>query len=464
MTMAGQNEPRAPGATAAELDERDPLRSCRDRFVGADDPSVIAYLDGNSLGRPVKSVPEKYADFVRDSWGGRLIRGWDESWLDFPVTLGDRIARHTLGAAPGQTVVGESTTVSLYKLVHAALRANPGRTEIVIDRANFPSDRFVVQGIADDTGARIRWIDPDSASGVSLDDVRGVLGADTALVLLSHVAYRSGYVADVPGITALAHEHGALVLWDLCHSVGAVPIELDAWGVDFATGCTYKYLNGGPGSPAFLYVRSDLIGGSRQPIQGWMGDRNPFQMAAGYEPAEGIRRFLSGTPPILGMLAMSEMVELIAEVGISAIREKSLALTDFTIALVDERLAPLGVALSTPRSHAERGSHVTIDHPAFPGMVAGLWERGIIPDFRQPTGLRIGLSPLSTSFAEVEVVVEAIREQLAAAAVGAGGSGGAGVGARGSGGADGGVGTGAVEERTGGGDDEAAGPASAPTG
>ncbi|MCS5734442.1 kynureninase [Herbiconiux daphne] len=408
----------AAAGTAAELDARDPLRGFRDRFVGADDPSVAAYVDGNSLGRPPKALPDLYADFIRNQWGGRLIRGWDESWLELPVTLGDRIGRSTLGAAPGQTIVSDSTTVSLYKLVRAALDANPGRTEIVIDRGNFPTDRFVVQGVAHETGASIRWIDADPTTGVTADDLRPALGPSTAVVLLSHIAYRSGYVADIRGITALAHAHGALVIWDLCHSVGSVPMSLDEWGVDFATGCTYKYLNGGPGSPAFLYVRRDLIPEVRQPIWGWMGDRNPFQMAHTYHPAEGIRRFLSGTPPILGMLAMSAMLDLIEEAGIAAIRAKSLDLTDFAIALVDEQLAPLGVELSTPRDHEVRGSHITIDHPEFAGMMAGLWERGIIPDFRAPTGIRIGLSPLSTSFAEVAVVIEAVRESLVAVSPG----------------------------------------------
>ncbi|MGA1837275.1 kynureninase [Herbiconiux sp. 11R-BC] len=398
--------------SAAELDAADRLGAYRDRFVGSDDPSVLAYLDGNSLGRPPRSLPEKYAAFIRDQWGGRLIRGWDESWLELPLLLGDRIGRETLGAAPGQTVVADSTTVSLYKLVRTALELNAGRTEIVIDSGNFPTDRFVVEGIAHETGASIRWVHADPASGVTAADLEPVLGPDTAVVLLSHIAYRSGYVADIAGITALAHSHGALVVWDLCHSVGSVPIELDAWDVDFATGCTYKYLNGGPGSPAFLYVKTSLIGEARQPIWGWMGDHAPFDMADGYRPAESIRRFISGTPPVLGMLAMSEMLDLIAEVGIAAVREKSLQLTDYAIALYDERLAPLGVELSTPRDHAVRGSHVTFDHPAFRDMMGVLWNRGIIPDFRAPSGIRIGLSPLSTSFAEVEITIDAVQGLL----------------------------------------------------
>lgn len=397
-----------------ERDRADPLRAYRDRFIGADDPGVLAYLDGNSLGRPLATLPEKYADFIRDQWGGRLIRGWDESWLDAPLVLGDRIGRETLGAAAGQVVVGDSTTVSLYKLVRTALHANAGRTEIVIDSGNFPTDRFIVEGIAAETGATLRWIDADPSTGATLDDVAAVVGPNTAVLLLSHIAYRSGYVADIPAITDLAHDRGALVVWDLCHSAGAIPIELDRWGVDFATGCTYKYLNGGPGSPAFMYVRADLIPTSQQPIWGWMGDKTPFDMAAGFQPATSIRRFMSGTPPILGMLAMNDMLDLIEEVGIDAIRAKSLQLTDYAIELFDERLAPLGVVLSTPRDHRCRGGHVTLDHPEFSGLMGQLWERGVIPDFRAPSGIRLGMSPLSTSFAEVEITVDAIRQLLVA--------------------------------------------------
>ena len=399
-------------ARSADLDARDPLRRYRDRFLGADDPAVPAYLDGNSLGRPTADLGERFSRFVTEQWGGRLIRGWDESWMQLPVTLGDRIAREVLGAAAGQTVVADSTSVSLYKLIRAALDARPGRTEIVIDRGNFPTDRFIAEGIAAQAGAVLRWISTDAEVGVSRADVEAVIGGNTAVIVVSHVAYRSGYIADVPGITELAHQHGALVLWDLCHSVGVIPIMLDDWGVDLATGCSYKYLNGGPGSPAFLYVNRALIPDAQQPIWGWHGDRDPFAMAQGYQPDPGIRRFLSGTPPVIGMIAMQSMLDLIAEAGIDAIRDKSLALTDYAIALFDDRLAPLGVTLSTPRDHAVRGSHVTIDHQAFAGLMDRLWERGIIPDFRGPTGIRLGLSPLSTSFAEVELTIDTITDLL----------------------------------------------------
>ncbi len=398
--------------TAAELDLADPLAAYRDRFVDRDDPSVTAYVDGNSLGRPVRGLDERMAAFVRDAWGGRLIRAWDEGWFELPLTLGDRIAAATLGAGPGQTIVGDSTTVSLYKLIRTALYARPDRDEIVIDRGNFPTDRFVVEGIAAETGARIRWIDARADGGVTVDDLAAVLGDATAVVVLSHVAYRSGYLADGPALTQLAHDHGALILWDLCHSVGSVPLELDAWGVDLAVGCTYKYLNGGPGSPAFLYVRRDLIAGVQQPIWGWMGVKDAFAMGDGYEPADGIRRFVSGTPPVLGMLPMQAMLDVIEDAGIAAIRRKSEALTRYAVERYDALLAPRGVVLSSPRDAARRGGHVTVDHPSFASIVPELWRRGIIPDFRQPSGIRLGLSPLSTSFAEVEATIEAIRELM----------------------------------------------------
>jgi kynureninase len=398
---------------AATLDESDPLAAYRARFVGTENPDIL-YLDGNSLGRPVRDLPERLAGFVERDWGERLIRGWDEGWFDQPLTLGDRLGRVVLGAAPGQTIVGDSTTVSLYKLIRAALAARPGRRTIVVDRGNFPTDRYVAQGIAAECGASLVWLDPDPASGVSVDDVRAVLTDDTAVVVLSHVAYRSGYVADVPGITAAAHEAGALVVWDLCHSVGALPIRLDEWGVDLATGCTYKYLNGGPGSPAFLYVRADLVESAPQPIQGWMGARDPFVMGPDYAPADGIRRFVSGTPPVFAMLPMIAMLDLIEEAGIDAIRAKSLALTDFAIERYDELLAPLGATLATPREPSLRGGHITVDHPAFPELIATLWEAGVIPDFRRPDGIRLGMSPLSTSFAEVDAAMRRMAAELAA--------------------------------------------------
>ncbi|MFF3063648.1 kynureninase [Oerskovia sp. NPDC057915] len=406
--------PASPAARAAALDAADPLARFREEFVPSDD--VVAYLDGNSLGRPTRAGAERLARFATGQWASRLIRGWDESWYELPLAIGDRIGASVLGAAPGQTFVGDSTTVILYKLVRAALDARPGRTEIVVDTGNFPTDRFVLQGIAAERGARLRWISPEPDAGVTPDQVADVVGPRTALVVLSHVAYRSGYLADADAITRVAHDAGALVLWDLCHSAGAVPVALDDWGVDLAAGCTYKYLDGGPGSPAFGYVRTDLQAALTPPIQGWMGSDAPFEMGPDYAPHTGVRRFLSGTPSVVGMLAMQDMLDLLDEAGrvagAGAVRDKSVRLTEFALELVDELLVPLGVRVASPRDPTRRGSHVTIDHAAFEHVVRRLWAQGIIPDFRRPDGLRLGLSPLSTSFAEVQVGVEAIRATL----------------------------------------------------
>lgn len=397
---------------ARELDAGDPLAAYRAHFVGTD--SELCYLDGNSLGRPLKRTATDISRFIEDSWGGRLIRGWDEEWLELPQAIGDQLGRAVLGAAPGQTIIADSTTVVLYKLIRAAVAAvtDPARTEIVLDTDNFPTDRYLVEGIAREEGLTLRWIDADAASGVTLEQVRAATGPATAVVVLSQVAYRSGYLADLAGITSAVHDAGGLTVWDLCHSAGSVEISLDAAGVDFAAGCTYKYLNGGPGSPAFAYVNARHLPGLQQPIWGWMGRKDAFEMGPGYEAAAGIRGFLSGTPAVFGMLAMRGTLELLEEVGMAAVREKSRLLTAFAVELHDAWLAPAGVTLGTPRDPGLRGSHITVDHPAFREMTAALWEQDVIPDFRAPHGIRIGLSPLSTSFAEVYRGMAAIRDRL----------------------------------------------------
>jgi kynureninase len=397
---------------AAALDAADQLAGFRSEFIGSDDPAICAYLDGNSLGRPLRATRDRIGSFVEQIWGKRLIRAWDEGWMDDPIRIGDQIGRVALGAAPGQTVVGDSTSVMLYKWTRAALASRPGRDEIIADIGNFPTDRFVVEGIAAELGMQVRWLKAERSGGVTADQVSEVVGSRTALLLLSDVAYRSGYLADVPAITALAHDHGALVLWDVCHSAGVIPQQLDDWRVDLAVGCTYKYLNGGPGSPAFGYVRADLHERLRQPIQGWMGSASPFAMAEHYAPSDGIRRFLSGTPSIIGMLAVEDMLALIERAGIDAIRAKSAALTEFAIQISDRVLGPIGVRIGSPRDPARRGSHITLEHPEFRVSTTRLWELGVIPDFRPPDGLRIGLSPLSTSFAEVYRGLLAVREVL----------------------------------------------------
>lgn len=398
-------------AEARELDARDPLVAHRDAFVYA--PGVSAYLDGNSLGRPLRELPDRLAAFIREDWGTRLIRSWDEEWMDLPTRLGDRIGALCLGAAAGQTVVADSTTVLLYKLMRAAVdAAGPDRTEIVIEEGNFPTDRFVAEGVAAERGMTLRWVAADPVAGVQVADIEAVVNENTALVVLSQVDYRSGALADMAAITDAVHASGALMLWDLCHSVGVIPTELDACGADLAVGCTYKYLNGGPGSPAFAYVNARHHGVLRQPVQGWMGAGDVFAMSSAYAPADGIRQFISGTPPVLGMLAMQGMLDLIEQASIGAVREKSKTLTDLVVRAFDEELAPLGVRLLSPRDAAARGGHVTIGHPDFAEVTKTLWADGVIPDFRFPDGIRLGLSPLSTSHEEALSGVLAVRDAL----------------------------------------------------
>ncbi|WP_228000157.1 kynureninase [Nocardia australiensis] len=399
---------------ADELDAADPLSEYPAQFLGSDDPEVVAYLDGNSLGRPTRASADRLATFVSDAWGRRLIRGWDEDWFDMPLRLGDRLGAAVLGAAAGQTTIGDSTTVLLYKLVRGALAMRPDRTEIVLDRDNFPTDRYLLESIAEDHGLTLRWIEPDFRGGVTAAEVADAVCERTALVVLSHVAYRSGYLLDVPAIGAATHSSGALLLLDLCHSAGSVEIELDSWSVDFAVGCTYKYLSGGPGSPAFAYVAAAHLDNFVQPIWGWMGRDTPFDMAQGYVPAAGIRRVISGTPAILGMIPIQDTLEMIEDAGMPAIRAKSVSLTEYALDLVQDCLVPFGVAVSSPLESARRGGHVTIDHPQFRDITARLWQRGVIPDFRGPEGIRLGMSPLSTTFSEVLAGVVAIGDELTA--------------------------------------------------
>lgn len=396
--------------TARALDAADPLRSHLDAF--AEMPGVTAYLDGNSLGRPLHDTGEKISAFIRDDWGTRLIRSWDEKWMDLPLTLGDRIGAACLGAAAGQTVVADSTTVLLYKLMRAAVSARGDRTEIVIEQGNFPTDRFVAEGVAAESGMTVRWIRADPVQGVQASDIADAVTERTALVVLSHVDYRSGALADMEGITAKVHEAGALMLWDLCHSVGVIPMRLDEWGVDLAVGCTYKYLNGGPGAPAFAYVRAAHHGVLRQPIQGWMGAADVFAMGPAYVPDATIRQFISGTPPVLGMLPMQGMLDRIEQATIEGVRAKSKTLTDLAVQAFDEVLAPLGVRLLSPRDAEFRGGHITIGHPDFRAVTQRLWADGVIPDFRFPDGIRLGLSPLSTSHVETVTGVLAVRDAL----------------------------------------------------
>ncbi|GAA1580443.1 kynureninase [Actinoplanes couchii] len=399
-------------ARAIALDTADPLAGQREQFITPPPAELLSYLDGNSLGRPLEATARLVDEFIREQWGGRLIRGWDEGWLEWPLALGDRLGAAALGAAAGQTVIADSTTVLIYKLARAAVDARPGRRTIVLDTDNFPTDRYVLEGIAAERDLRLVWIETDPVTGIDPAQVAEVVDGDTALVLFSHVAYRSGWLADVAEINRVAHAAGALTMWDLCHSAGSVPIQLDDWGVDLAVGCTYKYLNGGPGAPAFAYVRSELLGEIRQPIQGWMGHRAAFEMGPGYEPAEGARALLSGTPPILAMVPLHANLDMLAAAGIEAVRAKSLLLTGFVLDLADEWLAPYGVEVVSPRDPARRGGHVTLRRDGFKSLLAPLWDSGVIPDYRRPDGLRIGPAPLSTGFTEVYQGLRVLRELL----------------------------------------------------
>jgi kynureninase len=391
---------------AEDLDAADPLAGFRDRFV-RDDPAPI-YLDGNSLGPLPRATRARIAEVVGQEWGSGLVRSWHH-WIGLPGEAGDLLGEHLIGAAPGQVAVCDSTTVNLYKLACAALDARPGRTVIVTDDDNFPTDRYVLQGIAAQRGCELRMIGTDMDQGIDARTLRDAIDENTALVSLSHVAYRSGALADMAAITAIVHEAGALALWDLCHSAGSVPVELDAAGADLAVGCTYKYLNAGPGAPAFLYVRRDLQPGLRQPVWGWFGQRDQFEMGQAYDPAPGIGRFLTGSPQIIGTVAVQEGVRLLAEAGIGRLRAKGVALTGYLIALADEWLAPHGVTVASPREDRRRGSHVTLAHPEAWRISQALIAAGVIGDYRTPDRLRLGPVPAYTRFVDVWDALDIMR-------------------------------------------------------
>ena len=384
-------------AEAAAADAADPLARFRDRFV-MDDADRI-YADGNSLGRLPKETVERLRERV-DEWGSRLVSAWPD-WIDLPLTVGDVLAQGVLGANRGEVVVCDSTTVNLYKLAAAALARRPGA--VLTDSANFPTDRYVLEGLGE-----LVLFESDAIAGPSADDVAAACaGRDVSVVCLSHVAYRSGALADIEALTAATHDAGALALWDLSHSAGAVPIDLARSGADLAVGCTYKYINAGPGAPAFLYVRSELQDALRSPIWGWFGQRDQFAMGPRYDPVPGIARFLAGTPPILDLTAVDVGARIVAEAGVDALRAKSIALTELVVRLHDERLAPLGFTLGTPRDPNRRGAHVALRHPdAWPICRALIERANVVPDYRRPDSIRLGLPPLYTRFVDAWDVVD----------------------------------------------------------
>ncbi len=384
-------------ADAEALDAADPIAHFRDRFVLGDGDRI--YVDGNSLGRLPRETADRLAARVEE-WGSRLVTAWPD-WIDLPLEVGDVLAP-VVGARPGEVAVADSTTVNLYKLAFAALDVREGA--IVARAGDFPTDRYVLQGLAAQRGRELRLV----------DDVRPALEPPVALVCLSHVDYRTGALEDLPGVTAAAHEAGALALWDLSHSAGAVPVELETAGADLAVGCTYKYLNAGPGAPAFLYVRSELQPQLRSPIWGWFAQREQFAMGPEYDPVDGIGRFLAGTPPVLDLAAVAVGAGLLAEAGIGRLREKSVALTSLVVDLHDAWLAPLGFELGTPRQPDRRGAHISIRHPDAWRICRALIERAdVVPDFRRPDSIRYGLPPVYTRFVDAWDAVDRLRRLVA---------------------------------------------------
>ena len=398
---------------ALGLDAEDELAGFQAEFVQAE-PDLI-YLDGNSLGRLPRRTVERLGIAVSDGWGRDLIRGWNSGWYDAPGRIGDTIGR-IIGAGGGQVIVSDSTSVNLFKLVMAALSQRPGRDRIVSDALNFPSDLYILQGCIHLLGNRhcLHLVPSEDEISVDLTTLLRAIDEQTVLVTLSHVVFKSGFLHDAAQVTARAREVGALVLWDLSHSVGVVPIDLDGWGADLAVGCSYKYLNGGPGAPAFLYVRRELQKQARSPIWGWFGQHAPFGFDLDYVPAEGISRFLAGTPTMLSLLAMEPALELTLEAGIERIRHKSVALTSYLVYLADTVLAPLGFTLGTPRDAVRRGSHVSLRHSeGYRINRALIEEMQVLPDFREPDNIRLGLAPLYTSFSDVWNAVDRVRRVVA---------------------------------------------------
>jgi kynureninase len=390
------------------LDAKDPLRSLRDLFVL---PEGVTYLDGNSLGAMPKSVPDRIAKAVSDEWGQGLIRSWNAAgWYDMPQRIGDKIAT-LIGAKAGEVVATDTTSINLYKVLSAAMtmaQARDGvRKMIVSELSNFPTDLYIAQGLCRERGFELRMIGEE--------DIRPALRRDVAVLMLTHVNYRTGAMHDMRTVTKAAHDAGVLVIWDLCHSAGAVPVDLHAADADFAIGCGYKYLNGGPGAPAFVWVHPRHRDAFEQPLSGWWSHAAPFEFTPDYRPAAGIARYLCGTQPVLAMTALECAVDAFMAAqslgGMEALRRKSLALTDLFISLVEERCANEGLTLVTPRDHARRGSQVCLarEEGAY-AIVQALIARGVIGDFRAPDILRFGFTPIYTSFEDVWNAVEHMKQ------------------------------------------------------
>jgi len=389
------------------LDAADPLAPAREQFTL---PDGIIYLDGNSLGALPRATPKRLAEAALDEWGRDLIRSWNaHGWIDLPRRIGDKIAR-VIGAGPGEVVVADSTSINLFKVLAAALNLNPGRRVILSERDNFPTDLYMAQGLTTLLGGRheLRLVDGD--------EIAGAIGEDTAVVMLTHVNYKSGAMHDMAAITSAAHARGALMLWDLAHSAGAVPVDLNGCGADFAVGCGYKYLNGGPGAPAFVWVNKKHQERFVQPLSGWLGHASPFAFETDYRPAAGVARYVCGTPPVLSMIALECGVDMFQDLDLAALRRKSMALTDLFIRLVEQECDGFGLSLLSPRAAERRGSQVSLRHAEGYPIMQALIARGIIGDFRAPDILRFGFAPLYVRFADLWDAVAALRDILSSRA------------------------------------------------
>lgn len=401
---------KIPIQSAIDLDTSDPLGHFRDQFV-ISDPELI-YLDGNSLGRMPKTAAQLGNDLINQQWADRLIRSWGEGWLEMPVQIGDKIGK-LIGANPGEVLLADSTTINLFKLASAALQHQTGRSKILTDDLNFPSDIYVLGSVIEHGGGNHQLVIVPSE-----DDVHGpeeaiisALDEDTALLTLSLTTFKSGFTYDLDKVTRAAHAAGALILWDLSHSAGVIPMSLTSSGVDLAVGCTYKYLNGGPGAPAYLFVREDLQQKISNPIAGWMGQRNMFDFELAYLPTKDLSRMLTGTPSVISGSLVEPGVDMLIEAGINEIRKKSVQLTNYFIELSQALLLPSGYRIKSPTDSDRRGSHVSLGHEEALRINKALIDRfKIIPDFRAPDNIRFGFAPLYTTFVEVYQTVSALKE------------------------------------------------------
>jgi len=398
----------------ALLDAADPLRDFRARF--AHDESGLNYLDGNSLGRLPRATVALLHDAIERQWGQRLIRSWNEGWFDLPERIGAKIAR-LLGAREDEVIVADSTSVNLYKLAVAALEAQrgSGRKYILTDDLNFPSDLYILQGIAAHFSGEFQVRVIPSRDGVHGDAERlcAEIDEQTALITLSHTCFKSAYTWEMATINALAREKGALTLWDLSHSAGSIVVELEKSAADLAVGCTYKYLNGGPGAPAWLYVSSEMQRRLRNPISGWMSQRGLFDFGLDYGQSPGMRGFLTGTPPVLSLAAIEPGVDLLLEAGMENLRAKSVLQSEYMIALWEAHLAPLGYTLNSPRDVAWRGSHISLGHVEGWRIDQALIHRmNTLPDFRQPDNIRMGIAPLYNTFSDIHAAVHSLKRAI----------------------------------------------------